>query len=141
MILSVTTVRDEYFFSKMANRHAYPNEQLSSSVFPSAWKIMSSFGLRSPVNNADVPACISSAFILQTRMHCSRMRTASSLPYPRTETLLPGQRPPWTENPTRERPILDRGPSRTETPWREAPPGQRPPGQKLRLPPWTDRHL
>ena len=33
----------------------YPSEEVSSSVQPSASNIISSFGLRSPVNNADVP--------------------------------------------------------------------------------------
>ena len=34
---------------------AYPSEVVSSSVQPSASNIISSFGRRSPVNNADVP--------------------------------------------------------------------------------------
>lgn len=33
----------------------YPSEEVSSSVEPSASNVTSSFGRRSPVNNADVP--------------------------------------------------------------------------------------
>ena len=46
----------------------------------------------------------------------------------------PGQRPPWTETPTWQRPLLHRGPC-----WAETPPGQRP--LLDRNPSWRERLL
>ena len=76
-------------------------------------------------------------------MHCSRMRTISTLPYgglPGRDP--PEKRPPWTETPIwTETPSLDsdplpgqRPPLWTETPRAETPCTETPP-------PWTDKYL